>query len=257
VLGAALALAPAGAAGRGLPARAAGLLLLGVLGGCSPGGPPSPATGEDGDARGGAPAVLRVDGVPVTAAEVDRVAEHLGVLNPANTRPFLRRNALVAHLLPRLSVALELPAERAGRRAEAEEALARLRAGEPPTGELEVLRLEAAFPELGFELWSRARGLEPGRWEGPFEGLGRFLLLRLESRSGGDDPVAETFALEHVALPYVPPDWTSTELDRAIDARELTFEDPDWEAFVPLAWRHRMRGIPDGRDEAGGSSGGS
>ena len=77
-------------------------------------------------------AALVACGRSLSLAEVDEVADELELVNPAWTRRALRREALVAHLLPTAAAASALPEESARARARVASDLARL-ADETPS----------------------------------------------------------------------------------------------------------------------------
>ena len=89
---------------RGLP-RLSAVLALGLAGAaCSGCDDPGGAPGVEETLEGAAwpeDAVLAVNDLPITAQEVDRIAEAIGEVSPEYTRPHLRRLALTNVVLER------------------------------------------------------------------------------------------------------------------------------------------------------------
>jgi hypothetical protein len=194
------------------------LLLLG----CAPEAPdaPAPASG----------AALLVDGLSLTAGEIEPLCADILALYPEYSRVHARRLALTNEFLPRLAARARDPEGWQRARAECESAGARLETLVPRSE-------EGAFGGLGVSLWSAARHLPIGEWSGPLELAGRWLRLRLDERIERADPREERLRISLVEFPYLDP----VALEEAIDQARLTIVDPEFDWAVPEAWKHRMR----------------
>lgn len=205
---------------------------------------------ESGDAGPAAPewpegTVLAVDDVPITAAEVDELAEAVAVIHPLDSTPSLRRKALTELALYR-AVARSHEVDR---RAEALEACRAWRAYEvdgapwpgvgPPAPAAEV---RGHWDTLGFPVWAVARGLEIGEWSDVHEGIGRFFVVRVDERVREDRELADEFAIRLRQVAWLPDDMTRAELEELVETRHLRIVDPEWEGIVPAQWTYRMRG---------------
>jgi hypothetical protein len=209
--------------------KALGALLL--LGGasCAPAAPAAgtpPAPPADG-------AVLRVDGLALTAAEIDRLADGVELLFPEYSRKHARRLALTNELLPRLAGHALQPERWEAARAACAAAF--------EAGVLEPRLQEGNFDALGLGLWDAARRLELGAWSEPVELFGRFVRLRLESRDQAPDPRAEELDVLVLEFPYLALAEARNAYDFALDRAVLEIVDPAWREAVPEAWQHRMR----------------
>ena len=201
------------------------------LAACSQDGAASPAVAWP------AGTVLAVDGVPVLAAEVEPIAAAIAELYPENTRPHCLRLALTNVNLPRAALQSRFAKERAGAREACVRARASLADDASPASEL-----EGDWRALGLDLWSAARKLELEQWSEPIELVGRFALVRLDRRTGGDAR-GERLALRVLELPYAAQgEDPQTTIANTLDASRLTIVDPAWNEFVPEQWKYRMRG---------------
>ncbi|MEQ1895314.1 MAG: hypothetical protein ABL998_22470 [Planctomycetota bacterium] len=213
------------------PWRALALLALATCAACAPAEPepasaPAPTPPGDG-------AVLRVDGRPLTAAEVEHLADGVALLYPEYSRKHARRLALTNELLPRLAGHALQPERWEAARAACAAAF--------EAGALEPRREEGNFGTLGLGLWDAARRLEPGTWSEPIELFGRFVRVRLEERDRAPDPRAEQLAVLVLEFPYLALAEAHNAYDFALDRAQLEIVDPAWREAVPETWQHRMR----------------
>lgn len=178
-------------------------------------------------------AVLRVDGLPLTAAEIEHLADGVELLYPEYSRKHARRLALTNELLPRLAGHALQPERWQEARAAC---AAAFEAGAP-----EPRREEGNFGILGLGLWDAARRLAPGTWSEPQELFGRFVRVRLEARDGAPDPRAEVLDVLVLEFPYLELAEAHNAYDFALDRAVLEVVDPAWREAVPEAWQHRMR----------------
>jgi hypothetical protein len=228
--------------------------------GGEPHGPPAPGPPLPADA------VLRVDDVVLTAAEVDRVAGWVELLHPADAIVKRRRDALDDSLLPRAVVRARLGTERERALAAARALRAELAAApaDEPAGEAAAapptpapLRVTGTWSRLGLLLWGEARALEPGLWSEPIEDVGTVLLARVAGRREGPSPGDLVLELDLYSLP-VGPDVPSPALAGYDPAAarsspriaelaalcRLEVLDPAWSDAVPALWKHRMGALP-------------
>lgn len=217
----------------------AGALTLLLVAGCGPAGPDAAERADP--ARWPAGTAVAVDGEPIAVAEVDRIADWVRPHYPERSRVSWRRTALTWFLLPRAAVASERAAERRAAREASAAAREALVAG---TGEAEVRQASGTWGELGLEIWSRARELEPGTWSAPFEAVGRFLLIRLDEAppppAPGESVGAQRLRVSLVEHLYLPADAGPDAVEAAIDGARLEIVDPDFEEVVPESWKLRM-----------------
>jgi hypothetical protein len=178
-------------------------------------------------------AVLAVDELPILQSEVDHIAAWIQFLHPENTLPSLRRQALTHVILERATLAKIFAEERAVSRQKATVALAGLPKGEDAAGSRTAT---GNWSDLGLVIWGETRDLAPGRWSGPFELAGRFVLLRRDQSIPGLVPAADQFTVSVLDFPYTPPDFTREDLVLAPRTVQLSILDRDWEALVPSAW---------------------
>jgi hypothetical protein len=174
--------------------------------------------------------VLLVDGLALTASEIDPLCADVLALYPEYSRVHARRLALTNEFLPRLAARSSDPRGWERARAECESASARLDALAPRTQ-------EGAFAGLGLSLWSAARHLPVGEWSGPLELAGRWLRLRLDERTERPDAREEHLRVSVLEFPFLDP----AAVEAAIDRAHLEILDPGFAAAVPEAWKHRMR----------------
>lgn len=181
--------------------------------------------------------VMTLNGVAITAAEVDAVADTVGQIDPAYTRPHCRRVALTTVCFPRTFGRALAPNERKKAREEAEAWDSARRQG-ALTGPMEP-PITGTWEFLGIDLWDHARELEEGDWSDVIELSGRFAVVQLLGRDHDVRPGHERFELQLKSFEYV----TNPESlkERCLEAR-LEILDPAWEAIVPGFWKYKMRG---------------
>jgi hypothetical protein len=222
------------------PARHAGRRWTAALGlslalaplagaGCAPETTEAPEAAPSADP---ADAVLRVAGLPLTAAEVAPLAADIRVLYPEYSELHARRLALTNEFLPRLAA-----------RAQDPEGWRRAREACAAAQDLERLAVtaEGTFHGLGVGLWSLARHLPEGQWSEPLELAGRWVRLRLEAREPHAEARLERLRLALAEFAFVPTAESRARLDQAVDRATLTLLDPAFAEAVPETWKHRMR----------------
>jgi hypothetical protein len=226
-------------------ARAALFLGLCLASACERSPAPGPSAARDAAApqplAGAQDAVLWVDDVPITRAELQPLADSIGLLYPQYVERQRLRLALTNVALPRAAARARWPAEREAARAAAADCARDLSRGAPPgtPSEIEV----GHWKSLGLEAWARLREAEPGVWSEPFEDVGRFQLVRLVSvEKAGERPGQETYTVEIQRFAYLPAEEPTRALEAAIDAARLRVEDAAIGELVPETWKERMRG---------------
>lgn len=204
--------------------------------------PEEPAPPSTGAAVRAAPpgTALFVDALPVSEAEIEAAARWTAQLEPNAVPAQHLRSALTALVLPRAAIAARRAPERAVQRERCAAARASLLAGAADAPQPTQVR--GGYDELGFELFSAARELEPGAWSEPLELVGRFALVRLDERTPGAVAIADRIVASLLEFHYLPPETTRAELDAEIDACRLEFAQERWRELVPIAWQYRMRG---------------
>ena len=183
--------------------------------------PPAPPPGT----------VLLVDGISLTAAELDPMCADVLALYPEYSEVHARRLALTNEFLPRLAARAADPQGWQRARAECERAAARPDALVPRS-------VEGAFHGLGLPLWSAARHLPVGEWSPPIELAGRWSLLRLDERVERPDPREERLRVSVLEFTYLD----ESAVERAIDGARLLIVDAEFGEAVPEVWKHRMHG---------------
>ncbi len=178
-------------------------------------------------------AVLAVDDAPIFQKDVDRASKWVQFLHPENTQPSLRRMALTHIILDRTTLAVLYPKERDSARGDAESALEELRKGDSINKGRSVT---GDWSGLGLALWGETRALEVGSWSGPFELIGRYVLIRKDFHFPGLVPAADKFTVTIQEFPYTPSDFSREDLANASKKVQLSILNRDWEALVPSAW---------------------
>jgi len=233
------------------------LLLLAPA--CSDAAAPTPPDDDTTATRDVPPGTVMVlSGVPITAEEIDRHADWIGLVHPETSRAHLRRKALIDQVLPRAAVRAAHPAARAAARASAEVVppLSKegLSVGDgvssgtetahdwPPGGGV-VGRATGTWKDLGYAIWGTARELEPGSWSGILEETGRFVRVRLDEEAPDEPPYRQQLTVTVAVFEYrldVPLDRQG--IAAAVDAAQLEILDPSWSETIPEAWRTTVRG---------------
>ena len=226
-------------------ARIGALALLAAVLACGPGKGAPPESAARARADWPAGTVLAVDGVPITAEDVDRASVWIERIERPSTGPQLRRLALTNVVLPRVLAGLLAPEQRERALASASEAVRRLRAGtwtdaRLPEGATRE-RMTGSFQDLGIVAWGAGMDLaQEGAWSDPVEDAGRFLVLRRLSRRDGPVPMTTVVELDALAFPYLPTDSAPALVEDAKDHHRLTIVDPAWRAIVPERIQYRM-----------------
>ena len=177
-------------------------------------------------------AVLAVGDVIVLEDEIARVSEWVRFLQPENTLPSLRRQALTHIVLDRAALAGLYAERREEVQAEALEALKGLHSGDEQAADAQAVT--GTWSDLGLGIWGETRDLEQGVWGGPFELVGRWVLLRQDAAFPGLVAAADQYTVSIVSFPYTPSAPRPTALES--QGPELTIIDPAWEHLVPNAW---------------------
>lgn len=201
---------------------------------------------------------LAVDDVALPAAEVQRVADVIGLIYPAHSESSRRRDALATFLLPRAALHSAYGNARAEALVLAEAALETLRnQGVAPGGDAPgpvappvelagsdhgVERHRGGWDDLDLQTWGFARVQQPGRWF-LFERIGGFQLIRVEERVPGDRPGLDVLEISIAEFPYLPADFSSEEQWEAVmTGARLEVVDPAAGDDVPERFRYMMRG---------------
>ena len=219
---------------RGLCRNLLGVLVCVVwLTGCEPAPAPEPTSvWPEGTA-------VAVGDIAISRTEIEATADSLALVNPVHTRRALRREALLAQLLPRAAVRFETGDRAEEVRQEALAALAILR-GEAEGTAPEVVLTAGYATGIGFARWNYARQLDLNRWSGPFEGVGNWFLLRVLARSfdpGETRPALQNFEVEWVSFDFLPPDWDSDQSDALLAREGVRAIQPELADLIPYQFR--------------------
>lgn len=187
---------------------------------------------------------LVLDGVPIRADEIDRVADVFALMAPENSVAETRRLALTNVVFP-LYAARGIDAARRTTALEAAREHARAaRAGELPTGAqlgpVETERTGGARA-VGLEAWKFAVGAEVGAWSELLETPGAFELVHLKERGKQNTPAALEVRVGVFVYPYLDAANPRAAIDAALDRAKLVIVDPAWREFVPTAWLYRLK----------------
>jgi len=183
--------------------------------------------------------------VAIRAEDVDEWLEAFAAVEPAYTRPALRRLALTNLVLPRAIGGLIDPAERRAARERAERARADRVAGdaaEPPSadpGSFETL--SGGYADVGLDVWARARAVETGAWSPVFETVAGWCFFRLLEAPPRPWSRKTAITVERAIFPYLDLDPRGL-IESAIDESRLTIVDPAWKDILPATYRYRMDG---------------
>jgi hypothetical protein len=219
---------------KGLYRRLIGVLAGSfLLTGCEPAPVPKPQTvWPEGTA-------LVVGDVPILRSEIEATADSLALVNPVHTRPALRREALLAQLLPRAAVHLEAGTRTEEVRQEALDALAILK-GEAEGTAPEVFVTSGYPTAIGFDRWSAARQLDLNLWSGPFEGVGNWFLVRVLERffePGEKRSALQKFEIEWVSFDFLPTDWDGGQFEAVLERVGVLGLQPEWTELIPYSYR--------------------
>jgi len=183
-----------------------------------------------------ADAVLGVESVPITAADVDHWRATIELVETRATLPAVRRLALTNIVLPRTITTLLDPTRREAARAQAQEAREALSGG-ADVAELETV--EGTWKDLGLDVWGRALELEPGVWSEVFETAGAFVVFRVLERPENVSG-RTSVELERVFCPYLEPEAARDLVESGFDTMKLWIVDPAWSPLVPEHYKFRM-----------------
>lgn len=187
---------------------------------------------------------LVFDGTPISADEIDRVADVFALMAPQNSVAETRRLALTNVLFP-LHAARGIDAARRTATLEfAREHARSVRAGAVSTGALlgpvETERAGGARA-VGLEAWNFALGAEVGAWSELLETPGAFELVQLKERGKQNTPAALEVRVGVFVYPYLDETNPRAAIDAALDRAKLVIVDPAWREFVPTAWQYRLK----------------
>lgn len=241
---------------RGTLALATAVLAIAALAGCAPEEPVQDVSPTESAAPsnslpeapiGPEGTVLFVDDLPITAAEIDRLAASVELLYPSYTANHARRIVLAEFVLPRLAVASLFPEERERARKAAEQARAEI--SDAPEEAWLAKRggvrfdVQGQWKKIGgVDMWTLARNLDEGVWSQPFERTGTFNIVRRGPIKTGETPHHELLELTILTFPYLPGDDALLQAEEALDQARLRIVDPAWEEIVPEEFKYRMDG---------------
>ena len=192
--------------------------------------------------------VLVFDGQPISAEEVDRVADVFALVQPENSVAETRRLALTNVVFP-LHAAREVdPAQRAAALELARAHAAAVRAGDVANtgllGPVETERVGGARA-VGLDAWKFALDAQPGAWSELIETPGAFELVQLRERGKQNTPAALEVRVGVYVYPYLDASNPRAAIDAALDRAKLVIVDPAWKDLVPTAWQYRLKaGVP-------------
>lgn len=189
--------------------------------------------------------VLAVEGMPITADEVDLASAHFQRVQASATGPQLRRLALTNFALPRAVSRLLAAEAREKAKREADDLYARLVGKitdvgpdlDPSAG---AERVTGTWQELGVVPWGTALELPEGRWSEPIEDVGQWIVLRRVGTREAPVSLATEVTIEAFAFPWMPPEERLLAIESAYDSMRLEIVDPAWEEIVPEHTLYRM-----------------
>lgn len=191
---------------------------------------------------------LVFDGEPLSADEIDRVADIFALVQPQDSVGETRRLALTNVIFPLHAARGIDPARRAAALELARTHAAAVRAGEVSgsglLGPVETERVGGARA-VGLEAWKFALDAQPGAWSELIETPGAFELVQLRERGKQNTPAALEVRVGVYVYPYVEASEPRAAIDAALDRAKLVIVDPAWKEFVPTAWQYRLKaGVP-------------
>ncbi|MDF1836707.1 MAG: hypothetical protein P1V35_02460 [Planctomycetota bacterium] len=186
--------------------------------------------------------VLLVEGLPITAEEVDRWLPIYSMLEPAKSEHAIRRYIITNYNLPVTVGAVADPEARARARARLQLTLDALNRGEEaPIEGPQVQRIHDTFKsEMGLDRWGMAKMNPTGEWSEVFETLGGFTAVRLV---GAPDQWLPNSAItvEHITVDYIPASDSREFVTEALKAVDIQVIDPEWERYIPLLYLHNSK----------------
>ncbi|MCP3918199.1 MAG: hypothetical protein GY711_21830 [bacterium] len=196
-------------------------------------------------------AILRVDAGYVYANEVDAFVETIGLIEPDESLPSLRRKALANICMPR-AVARQLDPQAYERaRQEVSTLYEAVLAGEGlATDGPQIEKLEGHWrSEFGMDVWGLARSETEGIWSDVHETVGGFTFFRVVSAPPSEEWDLNTrITIERVFVPYLPPEGPFLLLQQAVDQADFEVVDPAWEELVPAHFKYSRDTIRDDQD---------
>lgn len=181
--------------------------------------------------------VLGIGEVPISLADVNRIAAWVALITPAKVLSSQQRTALTSVLLERAALINHFPDTHAQAIAAAHDQLAAL--ANLPADQIE--ELDGGWSQLTLPIWGNARDLEVGVWSGPFEGTGVCMLMRVSEARPGKLPINDQFTLEVIPFRFVPPDFDLEALDKILRITPLIPVDSTIADLIPASWRYRMQ----------------
>ncbi len=184
-----------------------------------------------------------LDGMPITAEEIDVSADIIAQLEPDSVTTQARRIAFTNIVLPRAAGILAAGAERETARKKAFELKRELDGSatqpEPPSGVLLQDRVGVAT-DIGLEAWSHASTAPFGTWSDPIETVGAFEVVRVDERSNANSARQVRYKVRVYFVPYLEPTSMRASIEERLDRATLLFVDPTWAEIVPEALKHRL-----------------
>ena len=224
--------------GRGTAALllAAAACLVGCDGGEGDVDPQPPVVWPPGTA-------LAVDDLPIPAAFIEEAAGRVALIYPDRSRDFHLRGAVGDFVLPWAALRVAYPEARERAKADCAAAWEALSAGQGIPAGLEPIEHTGNIQELTLIYWAVARELEVGQWAEPLERRGHFALVQLTGRGGWElGEAEEELSLRVLEFGYLPPDYSPTSMEEALEAARLTVVDPAFDKIIPEALRYKMQG---------------
>ena len=190
--------------------------------------------------------VLAVDSMPIFAAEIDEWLDIIALAMPADSKPSLRRLALMNIVLYRTVARLIDPGLFASVRADAEATRKSLVAGLPLNpGAPPMERISGSWQgegALGLDVWGKARTAPIGEWSAVFESIGAFVLFRVIERPDEPWNGGTIVTLDRVVFPYLVDTFDPRGLiESGRDQMVLTVVDEEWGDIVPELTKHQMK----------------
>jgi hypothetical protein len=189
--------------------------------------------------------VLALDDVPISADEVDAIANIVARIEPQDSTTHVRRIALTNVVFPRVAGQALGGANREKSRALALECKRYLDEGQTPPAPLggpELQSLEGRFSRVGLEAWQYGMEAPIGRWSDPIETVGGYQLVRIDERTKADTARDTSMKVSIYFFPYVEAPEVRTAVNAALDSARLHYVDESWRDVVPTSWQYRLRG---------------
>ncbi len=220
-------------------------LALALAPACGPAA--SDETGTTASSAWPADTVVTIDGVAITAAEVDAEIEPFLVFEPRSTDAHARRLAFTHVVLPRAVARLRGGAESYESARERAAGVAAYVAanGEAPPEAPGEFSTYGGPRQVGWATWQSAFELEPGQWSELVAATYDFRVVRLIRREDGPTPANLVVELAVVSFPFVPEDFSSGSAEVHYPEHRMTIVDPAWRAIVPEWIQYEMH-VHDG-----------